>query len=42
MASAQKSALKSNNETIQKYMPLVKSIARRISTKLPNIMHLEI
>ena len=41
MASAQKGALKSNNETIQKYMPLVKSIARRISTKLPKHYDLE-
>lgn len=41
MSSAQKGALKSNNETIQRYMPLVKSIARRISTKLPKHYDLE-
>ncbi len=35
MSLAPKGAIKSNNETIQRYMPLVKSIARRISTKLP-------
>lgn len=35
MSSGSKGAIKSNNETIQRYMPLVKSIARRISTKLP-------
>ena len=41
MSSAQKSALKSSNETIQKYMPLVKSIARRISIKLPKHYDIE-
>lgn len=41
MSSAQKGTLKTNNETIQKYMPLVKSIARRISTKLPKHYDLE-
>src|SRR5687768_5391577 len=35
MSSGSKGAIKTNNETIQRYMPLVKSIARRISTKLP-------
>ena len=41
MSSAQKSALKSSNETINKYMPLVKSIARRISIKLPKHYDIE-
>lgn len=41
MSSAQKSALKSSNETIQRYMPLVKSIARRISIKLPKHYDIE-
>jgi RNA polymerase sigma factor for flagellar operon FliA len=41
MSSAPKSPIKNNSETIQKYMPLVKSIARRISTKLPRHYELE-
>jgi RNA polymerase sigma factor for flagellar operon FliA len=41
MSSGSKGAIKSNNETIQRYMPLVKSIARRISTKLPKHYDLE-
>ncbi len=41
MSSAQKSALKSSNETIHKYMPLVKSIARRVSIKLPKHYDIE-
>jgi RNA polymerase sigma factor for flagellar operon FliA len=41
MSSGSKGGLKSNNETIQRYMPLVKSIARKISTKLPKHYDLE-
>ncbi len=41
MSSGSKGAIKSNNETIQRYMPLVKSIARKISTKLPKHYDLE-
>lgn len=35
MLPGSKNVIKTNNETIQRYMPLVKSIARRISSKLP-------
>ncbi|MFN4150696.1 MAG: sigma-70 family RNA polymerase sigma factor [Candidatus Sericytochromatia bacterium] len=41
MSSSQKSEIRNNSETIQKYMPLVKSIARRISSKLPKHYDLE-
>lgn len=41
MSSSPKPAIKSNNQTIQKYMPLVKSIARKIYSKLPKHYELE-
>ena len=34
-------SIKRNNETIQRYMPLVKSIARRLSAKLPKYYDLD-
>jgi len=41
MSSEQKSTIKPNNELIQRYMPLVKSIARKLSSKLPKHYDIE-